>query len=443
MKKISVLLVSALMVLLVAVVSAAPSTYSSGFQIANMSGTDANVVITYVKQDGSVDATVDDMIPANGSITYFPIDANGGFNGSVVVSSDQPVAAIANVLGDGFAYGASYESFDAGAATVSLPLIAKANGGYDTWFNVQNTSDPASGADVTVDVSFSEVSCDETGVVIKAGAAHTFDQATNTCLGAKYVGAATVTATGGTIVAVVMQTGPATLLAYNGFASGSTNPIMPLVQANNAGYSTGIQIQNMGAASTDVTVSYVAGDAGTDCNEMKTIAGGTSETFALWATCTAAFGGGNPKFIGAASVTGNTGSEDLVAIVNQVNFTTNDKGAAYDAFDPADASASVNFPLIMQDNSGYFTGFNIYNAGAADAAVTCTFSTDADNPGNTPSDVVVILGNGESYTALQMGTGSYVGGVVCTAAGGSLVGVTNELGSGAGDTLFAYNGFNQ
>lgn len=434
MKRFTVLFVLALLVFSVVAVAAQPSSYSSGFQVANMSSTDANIVVSYVNQDGTVDATVDDIILGDGSTTYFPIGASDGFNGSVVISSDQPVAAIANVLGDGFAFGASYESFDAGASVVSLPLIAKGNFGYDSWFNVQNAA-ASGGADVTVDVSFAGVSCDQTGIVIKAGAAHTFDQATDSCLPAGYVGAATVTATGGDVVATVMQTGPATLLAYNGFTGGSEGIIMPLVQANNYGYSTGIQIQNTGTASTDVTVSYVAGSAGLDCTETQTIVNGASATFALTATCTAL---GGPNFVGAAIVTDNTGSEDLVAIVNQVNFSTNDKGAAYNGFDPAAATGSVSFPLIMQDNYGYFTGFNVYNAGT-EAIVDCTFTAGA----NAPADFSTTIAADGVYTAVQLGSGQYVGSVVCESAGASLVGVANELGSGAGDSFFAYSGFNQ
>ena len=115
MKKVMVFLVIVLAMVLVSAVSAQPSTYDSGFQVANLSGSDANIVISYVNKDGSTDATVNGTIPANGSVTYFPIGASAGFDGSVVISSNQPVAAIANVLGDGFAFGASYESFDSGA----------------------------------------------------------------------------------------------------------------------------------------------------------------------------------------------------------------------------------------------------------------------------------------------------------------------------------------
>ena len=421
-----IFLTAALMLLIVPIVGAQPSSYNTGFQVANQSSTTANIVVTYYNQDGSVNASVSDTVPGNGSVTYFPIDATAGFNGSVVISSDQQVAAIANVLGDGTAFGASYESFASGAPSVNLPLIMKGNFGFNTWFNVQNTG---TSTDANVTVSYAgQPTCNQTATV-KPGAAATFNQATHTCLPAGYVGAATVTATGADIVATVMQTGPAQLLAYNGFTSGASQPAMPLVQAKNFGYDTGIQIQNTGNQSTQVTVTYTPATAGTSCTETKTIAQATSATFALAATCL------QSQFVGAASVTTNSTSQPLVAIVNQTNFT--DKGSAYNGVDPGSATATVNFPLIMQANFGFFTGFNVYNVGGP-VTVTCTFSG-----AGAPATVTQSLGTGSALNAVQLGTTQYVGSATCNAPGGSIVGIANELGSGAGDNFFAYGGFNR
>lgn len=429
MKKVIVVLVLALAMILVSSVAAQPSSYNTGFQVANQSGTDATITITYVNQDGTVDATVDDTVPANGSKTYFPVGASAGFNGSVVISSDQPVAAITNVLGDGLAFGASYESFEAGAPVVNLPLIMKGNFGFNTWFNVQNAASPG-GADVDVAISFAGTTCTHSAT-IPAGAAATFNQATNTCLPTPYVGAATITATGGDVVATVLQAGPTTLFAYNGFTSGASTPVMPLVQGNNSGYFTGIQVQNTGTASTDVTITYTPGAAGTTCTQTRTIAAGASGTFQDCSNLSVA------RFVGGAAVSTNSADQPLVAIVNQLNSAAG-KGAAYNAFDPAAATATVNFPLIMRDNFGYFTGFNIYNAGGASADVACTFSGTG-----APAPVNATVAAGSTLTAVQTGTGRFVGSATCTAAGASLLGVANELATAAGDNLFAYTGFNQ
>ena len=417
---------------LVGTVSAQPSEYDSGFQVANQSSDAANVVIQYVDQTGAVVETTNDTIAGNGSTTYFPIDAAAGFNGSVVISSNQPVAAITNVLGDGFAFGASYEGFTGGAASVALPLTMKDNFGFDTWFNVQNASAPG-GSDVSVSIAYEGTTCTE-AATIPAGAAATFVQSTNTCLPVGHVGAATVTATGGEVVATVMQTAAAQLLAYNGFTGGSEAPIMPLVQANNFMYFTGIQVQNVGAAATDVTLTYVSSsDPADTCTEtMSGIAAGSSATF-IDSSCAGLSAA--DAFVGSASVTANSGGEPLVAIVNQTTF--GDKGSAYNGIDPDSATTVVNFPLIMEANFGYFTGFNVFNAGGSSVDVTCTFSGSP-----SPADVTGTIAAGAALTAVQTGTTPYVGSVTCT-ADGPVVGVANELGGATGDTFFAYGGFNQ
>lgn len=446
MKRFITFLIAALATMaMVSSVAAAPSSYNTGFQVANLSSNEAAIVVSYVSQDGTTATTVNDTISANASKTYFPIDADAGFNGSVVISSNEPVAAIANVLGDGFAFGASYESFSGGAAEVNLPLIFANLSGFNTWFNVQNAAAPG-GASVDVTVSYANSTCTETAT-IAAGAAATFDQSSNSCLGTGYLGAATITATGGNVVATVMQTSDATLLAYNGFTGGSLMPVMPLAAANNGGFYTGIQLQNTGDTSTNVTIDYAPSLAGSACQQTETIAPGASATFAINSP-SSCLGLGASTFIGSAAVTANSASQPLVGIVNQllyVGSTPSDKGSSYNAIDPATATGSVNFPLIMQNNSGFFTGFSVFNTGGSSADVTCTFSANT-LAGQTfvPADVSETVASGAALATVQnTSSDSYVGSATCSGAGASLVGVANELLPGSGDTFFTYGGFNQ
>ncbi|MCI0396294.1 MAG: hypothetical protein L0322_15325, partial [Chloroflexi bacterium] len=277
-----------------------------------------------------------------------------------------------------------------------------------------------------------------------------FDQGTFGCLPSPYIGAASVTASsGGSIVATVMEVGTTTLFAYNGFTGGTTNPVIPLVNANNSGFITGIQVQNTGGSSTSVTLSYDA-VVGTDCTETKTVPAGQSRTFALYAfslggdpnpgTNNCAFGA---QFIGAATVSANSGGQDLVGIVNQLNLGTN-KGSSYNAFDDALASDTVVMPLIMDRNSGFFTGFNVQNVGGSSTTVTCDFTS---NDGGTTGTVTSgTLAPGAAFNHLQLNflANGFVGSGVCTAntSGVPIIGVVNELGSGAGDLLFTYEAFN-
>jgi hypothetical protein len=407
-------------------------TYNSGFQVQNLTSESASIQIEFYNQDGTLAASPSDTIAADDSNTYFPLSAvSEGFNGSVVISSDKDIRAIANVLGNGLDYGASYSGFTEGASPVSLPLLMKANSGFNTWFNVQN----AGSASTDVTVTYSDgVTASCTG--LQPGAACTLKQA-DEAHATGWVGSATVTA-GEPLAVSVMEVGATTLFGYSGFTGGSEFVAMPLINANNAGYITGVQIQNMDSTSTDVTVSYTPSLAGTACSETKTIAGDSSETFALGAF-TSSGSCGAAKFIGSAEVTANSGGNDLVAIVNQLNLGAN-KGAAYEGFDPSTATNAVVMPLIMDRNSGYFTGFSISNVGGSSATINCTFSGTS----YTASDTI---GAGEAMALIQDGmiASGYVGSATCTAGSGAqIVGVVNELNTGlSGDAFLVYDAFNK
>lgn len=439
--------------------SAQVTSYTSGFQIQNLDPVNnASADIVFYNQDGSSAATVTVPIAKGDSYKAYPLDAvTSGFNGSVVVSSNTQVAAIANVLGNNGQYGASYDGFTAGATTINIPLVEKDNYGINTWFNVQNTGN----SDATVSVAYKPGACTESKTV-KPGAAQTFDQSTNSCLPGGFVGAATITSGSVPVAATVMQVvGPTRglmpgLLAFNGFTTASPNPVMPLVTSGWYGSGTGIQIQNTGGTSSDVTLTFTpsanfpsAGKTvGNTCTQKLTVLGGQSVTFAFGtnpipAACLTNQGSaGSAAFVGSAKVTGNTANANLVAVVNQVTIGKA-SAEAYGAFDPSQATSKVSFPLIMDRNYGYFTGFSVSNVGTQATNVNCTF---------TNSSVTVSASNlaaGQSLTNVQLNElgDKYVGAAVCTATGGDakIVGVTNELLANAPATtgaLLVYEGIN-
>jgi hypothetical protein len=412
--------------------SAGAFTYTSGIQVQNLSGTVANVSVAYINKDGSVDNTVAGTVPANGSVTYFPIGASDGFDGSVVISADQPVAAISNVLGNGSAAAASYVGASAGGSPVNIPLLMKDNSGYNTWFNVQNTG----GSAATVNVAYSD-GTSAGPVTIQPGAAYTFDQTAETHAVKVFSGVVT---SDQPVAVSVIEESSTIMFAYSGFVGGSPNPVLPLINANNSGWVTGVQIQNTGATSTNVTVSYTpAPGLGTACTETQTIAAESSATFAL-----AAFGNGanstcaaGVRFVGSAKVTANSAGHDLNVIVNQLGPG---KGEAYGGFDVAAASDTVVMPLIMDRNGGFFTGFNIQNVGSDSTDVDCTFT-------NSSYTVSATLAAGAALNDLQGDkiAAGYVGSATCVASGGTdnlIVGVVNELASSTSDLFLVYEGIN-
>jgi hypothetical protein len=408
-------------------------TYTSGIQVQNLEGTQAEVAITFYNPDGSVEATVPDTIPANGSKTFFPLPSVAeGFSGSAVISSNTQVAAITNILGNDGAAAAAYIAASAGYNTILLPLLMKGNSGINTWFNVQNTGNGA--ANVTVTYSSGVVA----SANIPVGSAHTFDQATEAHT--QKVFSAIVTSDQ-PIAAAVIQEDSKIMFAYSGFGSGSSSPVLPLINANNAGNVTGVQIQNAGTVDTTVTLSYTPAVFGTACTESQMIPAGQDKTFTL-----GVFAGSPPpgttsncvagqRFVGSAKVTGNTANQDLTVIVNQLLPGIN--GEAYNAFIAADATSKVVMPLIMDRNSGWFTGFNVMNVGDSITTVTCNFT-------GTTYTVSDTLQPGEALNDLQNNkiAPGYIGSGTCTAsAGGKIVAVVNQLGSNtAADQLLVYEG---
>ena len=410
-------------------------TYSSGFQVQNLSAAVANIQIKYLDQTGLQVTSKTDTIPANSSKTYFPIDAPSPFNGSVIIESDQQVVAIVNTVGDG-TYFASTTGFSSGSTSTNLPLLMKGNSGFDTWFNVQNCGTASTNVTVTYSNATTETA------TIAPGASKTFDQATNAALPAGFVGSATVTSDGQPIVASVMQVGTGStksLLGYNSFSGGSTAIKAPLVVANNSGFFSGIQVMNVGSAPTDVTITYGPNTQGSFTPTPDTCTG-----LAVGQACTKIQLGGQwtSKYVGAANIT-NSAAQNLVAIVNQLTLTG--QGSAYEGFNPAVAGTSVVAPLVMANNSGFFTGIQAQNVGTGNCDLAVVYGPNTAGSFAPANENFTGLTPGSSNTFLQTGASwpsIYVGSATITGTGATckVAAIVNELSFGAGDQFMTYQG---
>ena len=104
-------------------------------------------------------------------------------------------------------------------------------------------------------------------------------------------------------------------MSYSCFSGGTKNVSTPLLfrkYGEREGWYTGIQVQNIGATRTDVTVTYRRG--GETWTEIAAIDPGQSANF--WQGHT-----DSPlpdNFIGSAVITSTT--QPIVAIVNEVNY---------------------------------------------------------------------------------------------------------------------------
>ena len=410
--------------------------YKSTIQTYNMSETTANIILAFYRQDGSLEKTLTDIIERDRSKIYFTLPVAEGFSGSVVISSDQPVAALSNMMNSAITAVGTYVGRNKGSTSVYLPLLmANSDGGFNSWFALQNPN--PSSTNVTVNYSDGIT----TSFTLAAYASHNFYQKQEPHTSNLF--AAEVTSDEPVVVVAFLEDAK-TLAAYNGFASGAVSPAMPLVNSNNNGFYTDIQIQNTGDAETRVTVSYMPSAAGTSCTETQTVAAGQSVTFARDAfqngsnsTCA-----GGERFIGSGHVTTNSASQPLAAVVSQrAGSPSLTQFAAYSSFDPDDATQAVRMPAIMDRNGGFFTSINVMNVGSSETAVECTFT-------DTTYTVTGTLQPNETLTDLQANRiqSDYVGGAACTAQadGAKIVAVVNQLKTDAIDDQFlTYEGINR
>lgn len=436
-------------------VDAMKFSYTSGYQIQNLANSAAIIDLTYYNAQTSDPASGGTAlsqpvtISALGSATFFPIHATDGFKGSVVISSNTPVASIVNLVGSyqGVQIGnSSYVGLSSGATQINLPLLHKDNYGYDSWFSVQN----AGALNATVNVAYSD-GVNVGPVTIKPGASYTFDQMTETHPATAKVFAAKVTSDQPIVVVVVQERltdANKLILAYTGFDGGETNAVMPLINTNNYGFITGVQVQNVGAQASNITVTYYPSKnangqtVGTQCTETLSVAAGASTTFGLTAfdgtgktagtsTCV------KQTFVGSAQITSNSANQPVVTIVNQATSTA---AGAYGSFIPSRSTSKVVLPLIMDRNYGWYTGFNLMNVGDAPVTVTCTFT-------NTSYTITKNLAVGEAVNDVQNNKigNRYVGSGTCTAVGtGSpkIAAVVNEISPDNADNLLVYEGIN-
>ena len=435
-------------------------TYTSGFQVQNLESTNAAVSLEFYNQDGTLAVTPAPTytVAGNGSKTFFPInDVSTGFNGSLVISSDKDIRAVSNLVGSGPGnYLAATNGFQAGSTTVSLPLVMCNNSGFDTFFNVQN----AGSADATITINYVPGSNGTAGsetAVIKPGAAKTFNQttgsATRNCSTladgtGKFIGSAKITSDQ-PIVAAVMQLNTGSfkiLMGYGGFTQGSSIVALPLVMANNSGFYTGIQVQNAGTSTTDVTITYAPNTAGTNnpVAETFSLAAGASKTVIQNGVGSSNNWNTIGKYIGGAVVS-NSGSQPLVAIVNQVRPSPA-LGSAYEGFDPVTATSKISAPLIMANNSTYFTGIQVQNVSLS-SSVDVTITYGPNTAGSfAPANEVFTLQPAASKTVIQSGgawgANKYIGSATVT-ANGSIVAIVNQLSlSVPGDQFATSDAFN-
>lgn len=426
MKKLLVLLLVALLVV-PNMVGAQGTTTNTAFQVANLSAELANVSLVFYATDGTQVYSMSDTIPANASKTY--IQANmpslgSTFNGSVVISSDQPVAAIVNQNTSNGSpatagYNGSYTGFSQGSTTFQIPIVLSQFYGYYTEISVQNAGD----ADVNVTIDYVSVNCtDSVASALKPGAAVRFNNNTS-CTGTNNT-AATVTATG-PVVAIVNQISTAANLeqTYNGFAptDGADTLYAPIALRAYYGFNSAFQVQNVSGTAMDIVATYSDGVVTTVTN----VAPGSAATFLQANEAHANL------WTGSAKITNSTGGA-MVGIVNQQSVKS---AASYNMY--AAGSTTWTLPSVLYKYYGFTSAFQVQNVSSAAVNITVTYDDGVTvTSNNIPANgVATYLQNNEAHPAVNWAGSARV------VATGDIVVVVNQdmLISGAIDYQYSYN----
>jgi len=453
-------------------------TWESSFQVQNLGTADASILMYYYDQNGGLASMAtdpdtgtpypnpdSDTVAIGQSNTYYPIHAESGFNGSVVISSSEPIAVISNVMVNTTPKGnGSYVGFQQGAPIIYFPLVMKGNGFQTTTFNVQNTGS----TDASIVISFiPEVGSTYSSVsnindTLKVGAAHTYNLKTLTEFGSisKWVGSVTVSVvdTANDSIAGVANTVSEKfsffqLATYNAFTGGSTTVKLPLIQENNNGNRTSINCQNIDpAVTTDVTVTFIP-EPGNPEKAPETKTGISPNGLAVFLQ-DYQNDPLKPKFIGSALVTSSP-AVPLVCVVNQQRPSWA-RSSAYEGLNPADITDKVVVPLIQSRNGGggstytnnyVYTSINLASGDGDSHTITCDYSPApgfADPPNTSGTGAVVVINQDNIYGTNQ----KFIGGATCTidSSGAGLIAVVNQnrqvSPTQQRDSLSTYVGFN-
>ena len=461
-----------------AAAGAPPGNWVSGIACQNLSDTDPASITLYFYQEGSSTAALTypdpNPIPANGSRNYFtpstPPGVPEGFLGSVVVASDTPLAC--NVNTQTTSAGTSTDPYRIGtsagfsdtqtSSTMYAPQVMRNLAGtWSSYIAVQNTSS----SDASVEVTYKSrtgvaVPAATESATIKAQSNHIFYQTDNAGLPEGFIGAATISASGGAGLAVTVNfhnsgadANTAQLHSYNGFASGAQTLFVPRIVRSFYGYNGGLSIQNVGASATTVQITFNFSGNQYVYNSPS-IASGAA--LALYAPDIPAL---NPvdsltvsQRFGSAVIEAAAGGS-IVAIVNEDNrggvgvpAERVGQGSSYNAIADGSQTSTVFFAQVTRKAGGVFSGgFQVSNTTGTPGTCTISYAGQAgatENNVNLPANGSIAR-FAPNVAGLPDGFNAAVT-VDCTQPVVSIANLAVEPGSGKfGDSFTQSNGLNR
>jgi hypothetical protein len=306
---------------------------------------------------------------------------------------------------------------------------------FYTNFVVQNAT--ASPVNITVDIinGAGATVATQTASNVPAYAFANFEQAGLAGMNTNVNYSAKITGTGALAVeSNIYGQGTAAnqLFSYRPFTTGSLTAYAPVIMNNYYTYNTALTVQNLGATSTDVTVTY-----GTGLTENATIPANSSTVFY---TPNSGLPSGNSQGLTSAKI--ESSSQNIVALVNESGAYL--RSASYSAF--AVGSTTVSLPIVMKHYYQYNTSVTCQNVGTSNTNITITYSGSAATSTQNnvqPNQTALFYQPNEAGLPAT----NYNGSATVTSSSQPIVCVTNEdrndapYGTTAQDQLFSYEGF--
>lgn len=375
---------------------------STNFTVVNLGNGPAQGMVQYFKTDGtpwgSGSESFNISTPGGQAIfrQYSPAGQPGNPNltdgaGSVVISADQPLGAVVQILarGQNPTSSGAYSGFAGGGNSFYVPLVVRklstASGLGNSQIIVQNVSSNPINVEIELIGPAGSTTYTKSGISIQPGASFYYDLALESVSNVPdgWYGSAVVrTTTAGGAIAVVSNffTGDA-MQTFNAFSSTSptTKWFIPLFTSRLANsLSTPVAVQNLSGATIPADGVKLV------CTPDPALSGYTpftkTNTSAIGNTAAYYF---NPVtdltipagFYGSCVI---DASANVVTFV-QMRFVATGEAAAYEAFPAGSTDTKVFVPLVAQRlANGFATAVTIQNLSNETATFNLTYQRSPD-----------------------------------------------------------------
>jgi hypothetical protein len=246
--------------------------FTSKVGVQNVSASTASVTVKFISAATlSVVHTETRNVPSQASFIFSGKDIaalGAAFNGSVEISSNQPVVAVSEETEDDGRAAYAFEGVAGGATKVNVPtMLCNFDGGggvtYTSYYAIQ-----AVGAASNFKITHYDKTGAQVGMVTDSISASGGKKSKNPCadgVPSGAIGSSVIEATSGQLIVIVKVVGSNGLrTAYVAEATGATKVALPYVRWStvDTGYRTYVAAMNVSATSATVTAKYY-NEAGT------------------------------------------------------------------------------------------------------------------------------------------------------------------------------------